>query len=142
MKDLLKEAIGDYQCSGCAVGNDSKECFKHENRVGEACTNHCPGTTIFGIGKIFLGMPKGFNRIGKIGGTDFKMDIFSSWKDSNCKYDKWNIPTWKHLNERGHTLVRGLRPRNNEPFIHIFLENCIDKIDCLEITQEDVNFMD
>jgi hypothetical protein len=33
-------------------------------------------------------------------------------------------------------------PRRNEPFIHVFLENCIEKINCLEITQDDVDGMD
>jgi hypothetical protein len=33
-------------------------------------------------------------------------------------------------------------PRKNEPFLHIYLENCLDKIDCLEITEEDINQMD
>ena len=60
----------------------------------------------------------------------------------DSKYNKWNIPTWKHLNEDGHTLVRGISPRTNLPFIDIFLEDCVSKIDCLEISQEEINAMD
>lgn len=57
-------------------------------------------------------------------------------------YDKFNIPVWKHLNSNGHTIVRGIMPRINEIFIHIYLEDCIKKIDCLEITADDINEMD
>jgi len=85
-------------------------------------------------------MPKGFNRLGQI--AELKPFIFDTFENSKWKYDMWNIPVWKYLNKDGHTMVRGLMPRRNEPFVHIYLENCIDKINCLEITQSDVDSMD
>lgn len=138
MKNEIKKAIEEYQCSGCMSGHNML-CFKG-NQNGVGCGNHSAGTMISGIGKIFLGMPKGFNRLGEC--ENLKPIIFETFKDSNWEYDMWNIPVWKHLNKDGHTLVRGLMPRRNEPFIHIYLENCMDKINCLEITQDNVNEMD
>lgn len=85
-------------------------------------------------------MPKGFNRLGKY--TELKPIIFDKFDGAEWEYNKFNIPVWKYLNPEGHTMVRGLIPRRNEPFIHVYLENCIDKIDCLEITQSDVDQMD
>ena len=58
-------------------------------------------------------------------------DVANEIKEFICK-----------LSEIQETLVRGFIPRRNEPFLHIFLENCLDKIDCLEITNEDIEDMD
>jgi hypothetical protein len=140
MEKKFKDAIEEYQCSGCMKGGDIS-CFKVNEAGGIGCGNHYAGTMISGIGKIFLGMPKGFNRLGEQSGL--VPNIFRSFESSSWGYDnKFNRPVWKHLTKDGHTLVRGLMPRKNEPFLHIYLENCLDKIDCLEITEEDINQMD
>jgi len=139
MKDEFKNAIEEYQCPGCISGYDI-ECFEHNTDGGIGCGRHMAGTGISSIGKIFLGMPKGFDRLGEC--TRLKPYIFETFESSEWKYDMWNIPVWKYKNEQGHTLVRGIMPRRNEPFIHIFLEDCISKINCLEIIQDDVNGMD
>lgn len=137
METKIKLAIEEYQCIGCSLGSDVS-CFKPYG-AGLGCGNHNAGTFIPGIGSIFLGMPKGFNRLGEQ--SSLKPAIFETFNDKG-EYDMFNIPTWKHLTEEGHTLVRGLRPRKNESFLHIFLEDCMDKIDCLEITQVDIANMD
>jgi hypothetical protein len=135
MKKIIKKAIEEYQCSGCMIGGDIT-CFKPtENGCG--CGKHSAGTGIVSIGFIFLGMPKGFNRLGKF--EDMILNIYETFDDH---YDKFNVPVWKYLSKDGHTFVRGLRPRKNEPFINIFLENCMDKINCLEITEEVREAMD
>lgn len=138
MKEEIKNAIEEYQCSGCIAGSDIS-CFT-ENEYGIGCGDHFAGTLILGVGKIFLGMPKGFNRLG----VHEKLipNIYETFESFDWTYDMWNIPVWKYVNKEGHTFIRGLIPRRNETFIHIFLEDCRDKIDCLEITQEDVDFMD
>ena len=140
MEKKFKKAIEKYQCSGCVVGGDIS-CFVKNENGGIGCGKHHAGTMIFpGVGNIFLGMPRGFNRLGEY--TKMKPCIFDTFKSSDWKYDTWNIPVWKYLSKEGHTFVRGIMPRRNDPFVHVFLENCLDKINCLEITQEDVNGMD
>lgn len=139
MEDKFKFAVKEYQCSGCAVGYNIS-CFKPNENGGLGCGRHCAGTIISTIGAIFLGMPNGFNRLGAH--TKLKPNIYDTFESSEWKYDKWNVPVWKYLSKDGHTFVRGIMPRINEPFIHIFLENCIDKINCMEISQEDVDWMD
>jgi len=138
MKEELKSAVEEYQCSGCISGHDIS-CFE-KSQTGVGCSKHHAGTIITGIGNIFLGMPTGFNRLGSQ--NDLKPSIFETFESSGWEYDKWNMPAWKFLSKEGHTFVRGMMPRRNEPFIHIYLENCIDKINCLEISQEDVDGMD
>ena len=103
------------------------------------CDKHVVGTTILGLGKIFLGMPKGFDRLGQCDNT--KIYIFETLKDG-WVYDKFNIPVWKYKDELGHIIVRGISPRINTPFIHVFLEDCLSKIDCIEITSTDIREMD
>ena len=139
MEEKVKNAIEQYQCPGCITGCDIS-CFEQNTVSGVGCGGHYAGTMISSIGKVFLGLPKGFNRLGEIAG--FKPLIFESYEDSEWEYNMWNVPVWKYLNSDGHTIVRGFMPRRNEPFIHIFLENCMDKINCLEITQADIDGMD
>jgi len=138
METKVKDAIKEYQCSGCTNGS-FPSCFT-EYGSGVGCGSHHAGTIMMPIGFIFLGLPKGFNRLGPVSPEHLKPRIFKTYEDS--KYNKWNIPTWKHLNEDGHTLVRGISPRTNLPFTDIFLEDCVSKIDCLEISQEEINAMD
>ena len=140
MKENVKNAVENYQCTGCMVGGDVS-CFKGNSKGGVGCGKHYAGTGVLGgVGKIFLGLPKGFNRLGK--DVELQPIIFDKFEDSDWEYNMWNVPVWKHLNEEGHTLVRGMMPRRNEPFLHIYLENCIDKINCLEISKDDVKGMD
>lgn len=137
MNEKLKEAIKEYQCSGCVSGPPLK-CFTTCEAGGKGCGSHIAGTLLSGIGKIFLGLPKGFNRLGVQEGLIPK--IFETIGE--MQYDHWNVPAWKFLNKEGHTLIRGIMPRRNEPFLHIFLEDCRDKIECREITQEEIDNMD
>lgn len=139
MEKKLKLAVEKYQCSGCVVGGDVS-CFEANGSGGIGCGKHHAGTMATGVGNFFLGMPKGFNRLGEY--TKLKPNIYDTFNSSEWKYDMWNIPVWKHLSKQGHTFVRGIMPRRNEPFIHIFLEDCLSEIDCLEISQDDVNAMD
>lgn len=142
MNDEIKKAIEKYQCSGCVCGSSIDDgCFVEEN--GTQCSKHCPGTTIIPIiGRIFLGMPKGFCRMGFQ--NDLKINIFESFESlkKTWEYDKYNIPCWKHFNKSEHTIVRGLSPRINSPFLHVILEDCRNQINCVEITEEDLEGMD
>lgn len=143
MDKKVSVAIEYYQCSGCISGSDTS-CFKENNAGGVGCGEHFSGTIISGVGKVFLGLPIGFNRLGHL--ETMKPIIFKSFKDFSetgwIEYNVFNSPVWKHLDKNGNTIVRGLMPRRNEPFLHIFLENCLDKINCVEITQNDIDNMD
>lgn len=139
MRNEIKLSIEEYQCSGCVSGSNI-ECFKNNESGGVGCGKHHAGTIVTGIGNFFLGMPRGFERLGEY--RKLKPNIYETFNSSDWKYNMWNIAVWKYLSKEGHTFVRGIMPRRNEPFIHIFLENCIDKIECLEITEADVDGMD
>ena len=140
MEQKIKEAIEEYQCSGCVAGSDIT-CY-NKGHWGSGCSSHVAGTSVSNIGKIFLGMPIGFNRLGP--DNDLTIQIYNDFEeqDENWGYDKFNVPVWKFKDDLGNTLIRGLSPRRNQAFIHIILEDCIDNIRCVEITKEDVKEMD
>lgn len=133
-----EDAIKEYQCTGCVDGS-FPECYKTDAGYGITCRKHVAGTGVSFIGKIFLGMPTGFNRLGMAEKTE--LHIFEDYTE-DVKYDKFNVPVWKYLDKHGNTLVRGLRPRINDPFVHVILGNHLDKIDCREISQEEIDAMD
>lgn len=138
MKKEIRNAIKEYQCLGCIRGT-FPDCFSEDNNGGQGCGNHKAGTYISSIGNIFLGMPKGFNRLGN--NESLRPNIYEKFEESDWAYDKFNIPVWKYLKD-GHTFVRGMMPRTNSSFIHIFLEDCRDKINCIEITPDVIDQMD
>ena len=66
MDKKVSVAIERYQCSGCIVGSNTS-CFKaNENSGGIGCGKHLSSIIISGVGKVFLGLPKGFNRLGHL----------------------------------------------------------------------------
>lgn len=137
MNDKLKSVIKEYQCSGCMDGNFD-QCYRESPYDGVGCGKHMAGTGIPFIGKIYLGLPKGFNRLGM-----FEKMIPVIYEEfGGHHYDKFNIPVWKRLDELGNTLVRGIKPRLNEPFLHIYIGNHVTKIDCFLITEKDIEEMD
>jgi hypothetical protein len=153
--NTVLDAIKEYQCPGCA-GGLAGECYE-KNSPGVGCSKHCPGSIMSSVGTIFLGMEKGFNRLGPVGYKDMPIVIFENEKQSNEEwdspspliqktannlYDNFNIAVWKYLDKFGSTIVRGLSPRMNAPFLHVYLKDVRDQIDCLEITEDDVSKMD
>lgn len=141
MKKEFEAAIKDYQCPGCISG-PYPDCFEQQDgSIG--CGKHRAGTMALpGIGKLFLGLPKGFCRLGQQ--RDMQPYIFESLEQQHkqWEYDCFNIPVWKYKNEKGHILVRGYMPRVNTGFLHIILKGDIDEINCLEITEKDIAEMD
>lgn len=136
----MNKWIQEYQCVSC-IRCSSDNCYI-ESAVSIACYNHRLGTFLSNAGNIFLGLPVGFNRPGPY---ERKVEIFETFEGFNItwgKYDKFNCPVWKYKNEHGHIIVRGLSPRINIPFLHIFLEDCSDDIQCIEIYENDIENMD
>lgn len=131
------EAVQNYQCPGCLYG-PFPDCFKSGSDKDKACVKHSAGTVMPTVGRLFNGMPMGFNRLGT--SKRLYIYIFESYEDGFI-YDKFNIPVWKYLDTYGNTLVRGFSPRTNFPWIHIFLGNKIEKFECVEITEKDIKEM-
>ena len=133
-----KEIIEKYQCYGCG-GEGYAKCYNNTSMRDFACSDFVSITYVYPGGKIFLGLPKGFKRLGPY--STMKINIFIKFSDG-WKYNKYNIPVWKYRDKNNNTIIRGISPRINMPFIHIFIEDCLDKIECIEITDKDIEGMD
>jgi hypothetical protein len=129
-----------YQCHGCLTG-PKEGCFKTA-KAGIGCDNHYPGTMVSNEGTIFVGLPKGFNRLGD--SRTIRVSIFESieQQQSHWPYDKFNVPVWKYKNAAGDIIIRGLCPRINQGFIHVIVKGDFDSIGCLAITDQDIKGMD
>lgn len=137
LNETQAAAVQEYQCVGC-VNGPFPTCYKR-GQQGVECSAHVAGTRIAGLGRIWLGLPKGFCRLGP--NEHSRVWMHDTLTDE--QFDMWNRPVWKHLNANGHTLVRVFVPRLNDSQVYIFLENCLDRIDCMEITAEQIeNDMD
>ena len=134
-----KKLVEKYLCPGCSHGSNIN-CFEHKwNEKTVMCKNHSAGTFILGVGRILLGLPKGFNRCGK--SIEISIEEWKDMPDYPYDYSKFNIPVWKYFDGEC-TLVRGLCPRINKPFLTIFNGDVRSEIDCLEIFEEDFEEMD
>jgi hypothetical protein len=130
------DAVEEYQCPGCVGGGPKATCYlAPSDCLGHACDSHVPGTTILpGGGRIFLGMPKGFNKIGPVDDVWYgkrRPFIFKTLQEKNelwGEYDYYNVPAWKYRNKNGHTLIRVFMPRLNNGELHIILEDCMDRV--------------
>lgn len=145
-KYAIHKAVETYKCPGCVCGSSVEdECYNFHVGNGD-CIAHVAGTYATSIGKILLGMPRGFDRLEPLETKNWKgFKIFKNEQNFERDfkgYNKFNVPVWKYLDEHGNTLIRGIMPRINCPFIHIFLGNRLDKIECLEITHQDIKEMD
>jgi len=125
--------VKEYQCSGC-VCCPADECFKEAEGKSIACDKHVAGSMTFpSIGRFFLGMPKGFDRIGEQDGLKIQIYKTQSDQEIQWKYDQFNVPVWKHQNKAGHIFIRGYIPRLNGGFIHIILKGNYKDIKAHEI---------
>lgn len=139
MKKEIEEAIKEYQCAGCISG-PYPSCFEKDDDAGVGCNKHHSGSTIMpDVGKIFLGMPKGFNRLGPQ--KDMQVLIFKDQEqqEKQWKYDKLNTPIWKYQNDKKHIFIRGYIPRLNMGFVHVILKGNYDKYQCEEIDIKEID---
>jgi len=116
------QMIDEFQCPGCIHGVNTTECEKFEKRDDGtlACKNHRPSTFIGGIGRIALGLPKGFNRCGTMEWPETPhcfIRLYEKPKD-RTEYNKFNMPVWA-MEKDGFLFVRCYSPRVNWTFVDV-----------------------
>ena len=118
---IFKQAVEKFQCPGCVNGSDTQCGAFEEQSYSKACKNHCAGTMALGAGMFYLGMPKGFDKVGFAISADLKNNIriFSPDKLDGL-YDLFNVPVWYQEIE-GNLFVRCFIPRRNTAYIDIIL---------------------
>jgi len=118
MNDNQKRMIEDFQCPGCVCGSNTEcdSCLFFDN-FGFGCKGHVAGTVFSPGGKIFLGLPKGFNKVGPIH-ADHPSPIRLWENGKDPEWDKFNVPVW-YMEESGYLFVRTFCPRINTTYIDI-----------------------
>ncbi len=129
MTDEQKAMIEEFQCPGCTLGMDV-ECgsckFEDMGDIGFRCEKHSAGTFFAGMGKLALGMPKGFNFVGTIrtgfetigDGDDRSTNIRLLLQSPKDSYDNLNVPVWA-MEKDGYLFVRVMSPRINYTFVDV-----------------------
>lgn len=127
----IVEMVKEFQCPGCVNGVDPGECPRfdlYQTPAGSSCRNHCAGTNMLGLGRIALGMPKGFNRYGLYTNNgaartmseavDGQMAI-RLWDEAETpSWDRFNVPVWR-LEQDGYLFARTFTPRINGSFVDV-----------------------
>ena len=79
-------------------------------------------------------MPKGFRNYGS--NRHFKILIFEHYFDFPMNNLGLDIPIWKARLDDDYTIIKIFQPRISNTFHVIYLENCLNSINCKEITPE------
>tara|TARA_Y100000310_G_scaffold56232_1_gene51651 strand:+ start:51068 stop:51547 length:480 start_codon:yes stop_codon:yes gene_type:complete len=121
--------IEKFQCPGCTCGCGVEECdnFKFDTVQPDwfKCKGHSAGTMLMPGGKIALGLPKGFNKVGAL--TNSMMDddhttnirLHENIETAESIWDdQLNLPIWA-MEEDGYLFVRTYQPRINMGWIDI-----------------------
>lgn len=142
MADKKIEMIEEFQCPGCVCGGGTDEangCFKpsesHPGWDTFSCDAHMPGTMIMGLGSIYLGLPKGFNRVGMRSESAFRKaknpgechNIRFWLKGADPQYDNLNVPVWA-MEKDGYLFVRTYMPRINDTKIDVIEGGTLDMV--------------
>lgn len=126
MSKVALEMVEEFQCPGCMHGPDPKECpeFNLNSDVYFSCKNHYAATHMgipaYGLTKLALGLPKGFNRTGDKVFKD-KDTVYIRLYESPEKmrtYDKFNVAVWA-MEREGYLFVRCYCPRINQVFVDV-----------------------
>lgn len=116
------EMVEDKQCPGCIRGSNTK-CGSFEMHKDEeffTCKNWRPSTFMSGVGRIVLGMPRGFNRTGcvEFGDKPFVyMRLYES-PEKMMNYNKFNVAVWA-MEHDGYLYVRCYSPRANHLYVDV-----------------------
>ncbi len=123
MKSMIK-MVEDIQCPGCVCGSNTK-CGSFDLKEIDpgvwTCEGHVLGTVISRIGKVILGCPKGFNRIGPVEQKTYvRLIDYILLKEHIIKHwgEPWNVAVWK-VQFKGYIFVRTFLPRKNVCFIDV-----------------------
>jgi len=114
------EMIKKFQCPGCSLDCSNIE-IKESGKEMFRCESHSAGTILGGVGKIYLGMPKGFDKVGAIKNNldeETTTNIrFHSEKDYSF-FDKFNLPICAREVD-GYLFIRTFCWRINRSYIDV-----------------------
>jgi len=127
---VSREMVEEFQCPGCVCGSDTG-CGKFDLYEGDGwvrCAGQVPGTSMVGVGSFYLGMPRGFNRVGMRSEAAYRRCDTHPDRSTNIRlfpsaeirffWDKFNIAVWA-MEKGGYLFVRTYSPRINDAKIDV-----------------------
>lgn len=124
------EMIEDKQCPGCIHGSDTKcGTYKLEEDGYAICKNWRPSTFMGRVGRIVLGLPRGFCRTGCVEFNDSPnvyMRLYDS-PENMMKYNKFNVAVWA-MEKDGFLYVRCYSPRTNYLFVDVIKDGKMEHV--------------
>lgn len=142
-KQEKTDMVSKFLCPGCTCGNDPSSChwfrLKEEADGDFACSGHSAGTFVSGIGRVALGLPKGFCRYGgavppshleddKSDRLNMKlMHIRLYLSGETVGYNHLNVPVWAMV-EDGYLFVRAFSPRVNGTCVDVIKGGTLDLV--------------
>lgn len=147
LSDIELEVIGEMQCPGCTCGcAPANECesFKPDREFGFRCDAHSGGTPITGMGWIYLGLPKGFNRVGafRAKGDNDRSNNIRLWIHPNAPFfDNLSVPVWA-MEKDGYLYVRTYLPRINLTFVDVIKGGTMELVPGAENVAEFIDEID
>lgn len=121
----MKMMVKEFMCCGCVSGSDPDTCPAF--RKGETfdgghsvyrCEKWCAGTRT-PYGKIAIGLPKGFNKIGMADNdmNEWYIRLHTELPPADF-WDMFNFPIWA-MEHDGYLFVRTYLPRRNVAYLDI-----------------------
>jgi hypothetical protein len=135
-KENQLKMISDTQCPGCGYGYDARDCkwfqFVEPTDAGRTffrCDKHAPATYHTVMGKLLIGLPRGFCRLGPqwdallhTENRTQEAGFIRLWEEDQApEFDKFNIPVWA-LEHKGYLFIRTFMPRVNWTLVDV-IEN-------------------
>ncbi|MFA5071130.1 MAG: hypothetical protein WC511_02055 [Candidatus Pacearchaeota archaeon] len=126
--ETVLKAVEKYFCPGCMQAcNRGERCqnvSKSSNWGGFTCSKHHPGTFIGGLTKIYLGFPRGFNKVPAESPYNIKPEMVEICGPTD--FNHLNIPVWA-LEDNGNLFVKYVSPRTNVVNVLIYLNLTLEK---------------
>ena len=131
MDEAEQKMIEQFQCPGCVCGGDTEcEAFTFESLPNMfRCKAHVPGTTIVPGGRVSLGLPKGFDKVGMLieRERDERSTNIRFLINPLKEYDHLNVPVWA-MEKDGFLFIRTMCPRLNYTYVDIVKNGDMHKI--------------
>ena len=151
--ERMLDMIEEFQCPGCVCGSSPREdCFRPAPLMDGwprfNCNAHVAGTMVLGIGSFYLGLPKGFCRVGMRSEAAYRRvqekegahtNIRLWLKGTNPGWDDFNVAVWA-MEKDGYLFVRTYSPRTNNSNVDVIeggtLDLCPNAIDVGKFYEE------
>jgi len=129
------EMVEEFQCPGCINGHGPETCKSYklkEDYLGGnpryfQCENWRPSTFMSGVGRLCLGLPKGFLRTGSVEFGEKTPNYLWLYEnpENRPQYNRFNIPVWA-MEKDGYLYVRCFCPRSCWVFVDVIKDGKVE----------------